>query len=1063
MFLFQERFFRTAGADESSASSTAGIANSHQGSTPNATPATPVHGLGSCPTPINSTLSAPLAIISANIRGLITSKGKFKLPMLYEKAIDENVGIISLTESHLNDSHLEGEININGYVPYRSDRAAGIRKGGVITYIRRDLIPGARKIEAGSLGNIEYLTIDIPEINSVLITIYRPPTALLTNFKKVLSNIQKAIDSYSGILPRILLTGDLNFPTLDWKTSTVGSSSADEKEQALLLLEFFNKFFMEQYVDEPTRLNNILDIFAINDHEVVDHIIVEPMDNRTSDHKLIIVKTCLMSNSNSNKSCHEDNSSGLDKLNFWSPRTNWDQIKAELMNVNWTECSEEENVDDMNLFFLNTVLDICKKHVPEKVKKNRNIIPSDRRSLMKKRKIIRSKFLRTTNIQQLLSVEHRLLQIEQDIIESHNTQMSHDEAMAIMKINENPKYFYNYARAKSQTKAPVGPLVVDKTTIADPAGMCEQLKLQFESVYSNPSGQIDIEDLLTVPGPRGLESIEFTEDDIATSILQLTANSSPGLDGVPALLLRNCVQELKKPIYNLWKLSMKVGKLPSMMKLSVVIPVFKGGSRSDAGNYRPISLTSHICKVFERIIVNHLTSYFNKASLYNQRQHGFRGGRSCLSQLLDHQQRVLDALENNAGVDVVYLDFAKAFDKVDHKILICKLKSIGVGGQLLRWIADFVSNRHQKVRVEGEVSSKGSVQSGVPQGSALGPLLFLVLIADIDRSLQYATASSFADDTRLFLKVLNDIDCFRMQEDLISVYEWANDNNMMFNGTKFELVCYSARSRNLFEINDQYRLFNYPNYFDVWGNLIKTMPSVRDLGITIECNASFQTHINNVVSKGRRQAGWVLRVFETRDLKPLLVLYRALVLPHLEYCCQLWSPAPTALGKIRQLESIQRSFTSRIRGVGTMNYWQRLKHLQLYSLERRRERYMIIYVFKIITGIVPNIENDKFQLKITQNARLGRKCIIPSINTVSPASVASIVESSFPVRGPRLFNALPPDLRNFNGSTLSFKAKVDKFLLNVPDQPCMPGYQQAAPTNSIIDQLRILRGAGVFH
>ena len=333
----------------------------------------------------------------------------------------------------------------------------------------------------------------------------------------------------------------------------------------------------------------------------------------------------------------------------------------------------------------------------------------------------------------------------------------------------------------------------------------------------------------------------------------------------------------------------------------------------------------------------------------------------------------------------------------------------------------------------------------------------------IDKSLQYVTASSFADDTRLFLKVLNDIDCFRMQEDLISVYEWANDNNMMFNGTKFELVCYSARSRNLFEINDQYGLFNYPNYFDVWGNLINTMPSVRDLGITVECNASFQTHINNVVSKGRRQAGWVLRVFETRDLKPLLVLYRALVLPHLEYCCQLWSPAPTALGKIRQLESIQRSFTSRIRGVETMNYWQRLKHLQLYSLERRRERYMIIYVFKIITGIVPNIENDKFQVKLTQNARLGRKCIIPSINTVSPASVASMVESSFPVQGPRLFNALPPDLRNFNGSTLSFKAKVDKFLLNVPDQPCMPGYQQAAPTNSIIDQLRILRGAGVFH
>ena len=152
----------------------------------------------------------------------------------------------------------------------------------------------------------------------------------------------------------------------------------------------------------------------------MDHIIVEPMDSRTTDHKLIIVKTCIMSNSN--KSCHVDNSSGLDKLNFWSPRINWDKIKDDLMNVNWPEYSDEGDVNDMYLFFLNTVLDICKKHVPEKVDKTRNIIPSDRRSLMKKRKIIRSKFLRTTNIQQLLIVENRLLQMERDLIESHKTQ-----------------------------------------------------------------------------------------------------------------------------------------------------------------------------------------------------------------------------------------------------------------------------------------------------------------------------------------------------------------------------------------------------------------------------------------------------------------------------------------------------------------------------------------------------------------------------------------------------------------------------------------------------------------
>ena len=160
--------------------------------------------------------------------------------------------------------------------------------------------------------------------------------------------------------------------------------------------------------------------------------------------------------------------------------------------------------------------------------------------------------------------------------------------------------------------------------------------------------------------------------------------------------------------------------------------------------------------------------------LFNKNQHGFRAGRSCVSQLLEHQMKILSYLEEGKEVDVVYLDFAKAFDKVDYGVLLQKLKYVGISGSLLRWINSFLTGCKQRVCVEGVLSSPAPVVSGVPQGFALGPLLFLVHISDIDDDLQHVKAASFADDTRLIMKVENCEDQGKMQEDLNKIYQWAS-------------------------------------------------------------------------------------------------------------------------------------------------------------------------------------------------------------------------------------------------------------------------------------------------
>ena len=502
------------------------------------------------------------------------------------------------------------------------------------------------------------------------------------------------------------------------------------------------------------------------------------------------------------------------------------------------------------------------------------------------------------------------------------------------------------------------------------------------------------------------------------------------------VLLKNCMEELAEPIKILWEKSLSTGIIPKKLKTGLIVPIFKNGGRQTAKNYRPVSLTSHLVKVFERVIVRKMVEYMEENELYNRRQHGFRKGRSCVSQLIEQHAEILDSMCNGHAVDVVYLDFAKAFDKVDHGLLIKKLASIGVGRELLTWIKNFLTNRKQIVEVNGGLSDETDVRSGVPQGTVLGPLLFLIFVSDIDKDVNHSKLSSFADDTRILKIIKKPDDCQELQQDLEKVCLWVIENNMSLNENKFEaLRCGKHPAEEI-----KYR---------TEGNiLIPFKDSVKDLGILVQNDGKFDQNIGEICRKSRRQAGWILRTFKTREPLAMLTLYRALVLPIAEYCCQLWSPA--AIGMIKELEGIQRTFTSIIRGMEHLTYWDRLKALSLYSLQRRRERYAIIYVWKIIQGLAPNFEREDLRIKTYGvGSRLGRRCMLPPLIR---SGEGSLRDRSFITVGPRLFNSMPYDIRQFEGSLMTFKRKVDTFLLDVEDRPPLPGYVDAAAGNTIVQQ-----------
>ena len=473
----------------------------------------------------------------------------------------------------------------------------------------------------------------------------------------------------------------------------------------------------------------------------------------------------------------------------------------------------------------------------------------------------------------------------------------------------------------------------------------------------------------------------------------------------------------------------------------LISPIHKRSSKAAAKNYRPVALTSHLIKVFERVVRKVLVRHIERQGLLPDGQHGSRAMRSTLTQLLSHWDSILEGLENGDGVDAVYLDFSKAFDKVETGVLLHKLRDGKVMGRVGCWLAAFLDSAHrqQAVAVDGRLSTLSPVISGVPQGTVLGPILFLIHISDIARDVSPATTtSSYVDDTRVTRSIVDmDHDCQALQDDLSSIYSWADNVNMTFNSDKFECLRFWPRK------SKPDFLYRSPD-----GTVIEEKQHLRDLGVEMASDLTFSVHIANTVAAANKLVGWTLRTFRRRSKMVMLTIWKCIIQSKLDYTSQLWSPSDQA--SINSLESVARHFTAKIDGMNGLDYWERLHSLRLYSQERRRERYQIIFIWKVAQGLVQG-----YQATFLQSARRGRLMQLAPLCNKAPASVKNARESSLQVRGAKLFNCIPRELRDMStGTPEMFKAGLDEWLSTIPDQPTVPGRQRAAASNSLLDQVQ---------
>ena len=522
-------------------------------------------------------------------------------------------------------------------------------------------------------------------------------------------------------------------------------------------------------------------------------------------------------------------------------------------------------------------------------------------------------------------------------VSKHIRQQKRQKEMDIAKnIKTNPKTFYQYITSKSTKKDKIPDLIKpDGTKTKNDTEKSSLLNDFFCSVFTNENCSSMPQMSSKVTSENCIDSTSVSVEEMSTILRNLKPNKSPGTDEIHPHLLKECASSLAKPLKLLFDMSMKLNQIPQEWKKAEIRPIYKKkGSKTDPSNYRPISLTSVVCKVFEKIVKNQLCNHLINNQLLSPHQFGFIPGRNTNTQLLVTIKEWQKNLDNGIPTDVVYLDFRKAFDTVPHNRLLFKLSKYGIQGNLLLWIKDFLSNRTQYVKINNSKSAEQQVTSGVPQGSVLGPMLFIYFINDLP-DISTVPTKIYADDTKAYTAIKSDDDRVKLQTSIDHMYNWTQSWLLNFNQSKCQVL----------HIGDNNPKFKY--YIGEGDNRteLSTTSIEKDLGVLVDNDLNFENHIDYAIKKSSSKKAQILRNFSYRSKKVLVPLFKTLVRPIIEYANCVWDPSLKT--QINLLEAVQRKFTKHILEVKNLPYEERLKKLELPSLEYRRFRGDMIQVYKV--------------------------------------------------------------------------------------------------------------------
>ena len=410
----------------------------------------------------------------------------------------------------------------------------------------------------------------------------------------------------------------------------------------------------------------------------------------------------------------------------------------------------------------------------------------------------------------------------------------------------------------------------------------------------------------------------------------------------------------------------------------------------------------------ESFVRDSVMKHLLQNNLLSSKQHGFISGRSTITQLLNYLDKCAQSVALGSVVDAIYLDFEKAFDTVPHRRLLGKLEAYGIRGDILRWINDYLTERTQVVLVNGAESDISSVISGVPQGTVLGPLLFVIYINDMLDNI-VSNGLLFADDTKIFHQISSKEDAMVLQTDLNKLEEWSNMWLLRFNTEKCHVLSLG-----------KFENIMHTHRYKIGEHELEHVFDEKDLGVYFDANMSFDDHIAIKIKKANQILGLIRRSFTYLDGKSFVRLYTALVRPHLEYAQSVWSPHSRKQQDL--IEKVQMRATKLADNMGDTEYSERLKFLNLPTLAYRRLRGDLIETFKHFWKYDKQIISTSFQPK----QRTNRNHNFQLHERRAKDGVRGVQSNSFYYRIPRLWNALPNNVVNSTNVDM-FKNRLDNF------------------------------------